>query len=56
MLFIFDLDGTLADSKDSILASVKHSLASLDLAHVQIDEIFVTQHDLATSFKKISED
>lgn len=56
MLFIFDLDGTLADSKDSIVASVKHSLGSLGLSKLQVDEIFVTQHDLATSFKKISED
>lgn len=50
---VFDLDGTLANSRESILASVRYALTQTGMSNCRFDEIFVTQHDLATSFKKI---
>lgn len=38
-LLIFDLDGTLVDSREDILNAVNHTLSSLDLPQIPADEI-----------------
>lgn len=50
---IFDLDGTLVDSKSCILESFRFALKELGLESADFDEVEVTQRDLETSFRKI---
>lgn len=50
---IFDLDGTLADSKQSILESFRFALDHVGYRQTTYCEIEVTQQDLETSFRRI---
>ncbi len=50
-LLIFDLDGTIVDSRDSILASIAFALKQLGLAHLPLDQKRAVQLDLASSLK-----
>jgi len=50
---LFDLDGTLIDSKECILSSIRYSLAKLDLSELTFDEIRVTQQELQKTFAEM---
>jgi HAD superfamily hydrolase (TIGR01549 family) len=49
--FLFDLDGTLADSRQCLLNSVDYSLESIGLKGLNYDRLKATQQDLATTLK-----
>ncbi len=50
-LLIFDLDGTLVDSRDSILASIDFAMKSIGLGHLPLDRQRAVQLDLASSLR-----
>lgn len=49
--FLFDLDGTLADSRQCLLNSIDHSLAQIGLSKLPYDKLRATQQDLATTLR-----
>lgn len=51
-LFIFDLDGTLVNSRSAILSSIHFALQFCELNHLKIDEWKAVQQDLATSLRE----
>lgn len=53
---IFDLDGTLLNSRDCILESIRYGFESIGLRRIVFDEVSATQLDLATTFKNTMRD
>jgi phosphoglycolate phosphatase len=51
-LIIFDLDGTLVDSRDAILSSIRHALNDVGLASLDFDETRAVQQDLASTLRE----
>lgn len=51
-LIIFDLDGTLVDSRDAILSSIRHALKEIGLAALDFDEARAVQQDLASTLRE----
>ncbi len=51
-LLVFDLDGTLLDSKNSILRSIDHALSKVGLEHFEIDRKRAVQQDLISTIKQ----
>lgn len=54
-LLIFDMDGTLVDSRVSILSSIQFALKEIGRSHFEIDEVNALQQDLGTTFRAASE-
>lgn len=50
---IFDLDGTLTDSKDCILKCIDLALAELGFGEIQYDRSLATQQDLRLTFRSL---
>jgi len=48
-LLIFDLDGTLIDSRNAILSSIRFALKASNLQYLEVDEDKAVQQDLASS-------
>jgi phosphoglycolate phosphatase len=48
---IFDLDGTLVDSRDSILSSIEYGLGTIGLQGISFDRIKAVQNDLRTTIE-----
>lgn len=51
-LIVFDLDGTLLDSRKSILASIRHAFRSIGHPDILFDEKRALQQDLATTLRE----
>ncbi len=51
-LVIFDLDGTLVDSKNSILASIRHALDRLGHTHIEVHQERALQQDLRVTLQE----
>jgi phosphoglycolate phosphatase len=51
-LIVFDLDGTLIDSRRSILGSIDFALTQVGLEHFEIDPERAVQQDLASTIKQ----
>jgi len=54
-LLIFDLDGTLVDSKASILSSIRFALQETGYSHLEFNESLAVQQDLGTTFRAATE-
>ncbi|PIR23164.1 MAG: hypothetical protein COV44_04180 [Deltaproteobacteria bacterium CG11_big_fil_rev_8_21_14_0_20_45_16] len=52
---IFDLDGTLADSRQCILDSVRYAFDRIGFAKITFDSVRVTQQDLRKSYEETME-
>lgn len=50
---VFDLDGTIADSKQCIVDSIRHGLEQVGLSKLEFCEVRVTQQDLRRSFDEM---
>jgi len=48
--FIFDLDGTLADSRECLMASLRHAFSSVGLKDHTFCPVLSLQRDLATTY------
>lgn len=51
-LIIFDLDGTLVDSRDSILESIRHAFERIGYRGLPFDEHRAVQQDLVTTLQQ----
>jgi len=49
--FIFDLDGTLADSRECLVASLNHAFGSVGLKDYSFCPVLSLQRDLATTYR-----
>lgn len=54
-LVIFDLDGTLIDSRDAILNSLRYALSETGFLDLEIDEEAAVQQDLRTTLLRAAE-
>lgn len=52
-LLVFDLDGTLIDSRASILASLRHALREIGHADLEFDEMPALQQDLVSTLRQV---
>lgn len=50
---VFDLDGTLVNSSECILASIDFAFSTLGHQGIPYDRVAATQQDLGTSFRRI---
>ncbi len=54
--FIFDLDGTLADSRECLVASLRHAFGTVGLKDYSFCPILSLQRDLATTYRMAMSD